>query len=138
MREKADHTELRPGPYRPRVSIFWWVRRRSYLLFVLRELSGVFVAWSVVFLLLVVGAVVRGPETYRRFLDVSATAGVLLVNAIALCFILLHAVTWLFMLSPRAVAVRLRGRRLPPAAIGAGNLVAWMLASALVVFLVLG
>ena len=45
-------------PYRPRVSRFWWLRRRSYLLFVLRELSSVFVAWFVVYLLLLVENVV--------------------------------------------------------------------------------
>ena len=53
-------------------------------------------AWFVVFLLLLVNAVAQGPEDYRRFLDWSATPGMLLLNVVALCFILLHAVTWLF------------------------------------------
>ncbi|MCW2919214.1 MAG: frdC [Actinomycetia bacterium] len=138
MSEKVEYTPFHPRWYRPRIPVFWWLRRRSYLLFVLRELSSVFVAWFVVFLLLLVNAVAQGPDDYRRFLDWSAAPGVLLLNVVALCFIVLHAVTWLFMLSPHAMVVRLRGKRLPAAVIGAGNLVAWVLASALVAFLILG
>jgi fumarate reductase subunit C len=138
MKDKVAYTPFHPRWYRPRIPIFWWLRRRSYLLFVLREMSSVFVAWFVVFLLLLVNAVAQGPEDYRRFVDWSATPGVLLLNVVALCFVMLHAVTWLFTLSPHAMVVRLHGRRLPAAVIGAGNLVAWVLASALVAFLVLG
>src|SRR6266571_6775155 len=58
----ANYTEFHPRWYRPRMSVFWWVGRRSYLLFVLRELSSVFVAWSVVFLLLLVHAVGQGGD----------------------------------------------------------------------------
>ncbi|GAA2117381.1 fumarate reductase subunit C [Actinomadura alba] len=138
MSEKIEYTPFHPRWYRPHIPVFWWLRRRSYLLFVLRELSSVFVAWFVVFLLLLVNAVAQGPDDYRRFLDWSAGPGVLSLNVIALCFIVLHAVTWLFMLAPHAMVVRLRGKRLPAAVVGAGNLVAWVLASALVASLILG
>ena len=46
--------------YRQPVSRYWWVKRRSYLLFMLREISCVFVAWSVVYLLLLVHAINAG------------------------------------------------------------------------------
>jgi fumarate reductase subunit C len=133
-----SYTQYHPRWYRPRVAVFWWVRRRSYLAFVLRELSSVFVAWFVVFLLLAVHAVAQGPGGYRRFLDWSASPWVLGANVVALAFVVLHAGTWLFTLSPHAMVVRLAGRRLSPAAIGAGNLVALVLVSALVVWVVLG
>ncbi len=138
MTGKAQYTQFHPRWYRPRVPVLWWLRRRSYLLFVLRELSSVFVAWFVVFLLLLVHAVAQGPQDYQRFLDWSAAPGIILLNVVALSFVVIHSVTWLFTLSPHAMAVRLRGRRLPAAAIGAGNLVAWVLVSAIVLFLVLG
>ena len=47
-----SYTAYHPRWYRAPVSTFWWLRRRSYALFVARELSGVFVAWFVVFALL--------------------------------------------------------------------------------------
>ena len=49
-----------PQWYREPVSTWWWLRRRSYVAFILREVSSVFVAWSVVFLLLLVHAVGQG------------------------------------------------------------------------------
>jgi fumarate reductase subunit C len=122
--------------YRPRVPILWWVRRRSYLLFVLRELSSVFVAWSVVYTLLLVHAVTAGERSYRGFLAWSARPEVLAVNVVALLFVLFHAVTW-FALASRAVVVRLRGRRVPGLWIVAANYALWAVASVVTAWLVL-
>ena len=126
-----------PRPYRPRVPILWWVRRRSYLLFVAREVSSVFVAWFVVFLLLLVRAVLAGDDAYRRFLDWTANPFVLALNVVALLFVLLHAVTW-FNLAPQAMVVKVRGRRLPPVLIAAAHFGAWAVVSAVVAWIVLG
>jgi fumarate reductase subunit C len=117
--------------YRQPVSLFWWTRRRSYLLFVLRELSSVAVAWFVVHFLLLVTAVQRGPAAYQEFLDWSASPLILLVNLVALAFVLLHAVTW-FNLAPKALVVRMQGRQVPPQAVAAGHFGAWFVASAVV------
>jgi fumarate reductase subunit C len=123
-------------PYHQPISTFWWIRRRSYLVFVLRELSSVFVAWFVVYLLLLVTAVGAGNEEYQRFLDWSGQAWVVTLNALSLIFVLLHAVTW-FSLAPKAIVVRLRGRRVPPRTILAAHYLLWALLSAGVVWVVL-
>lgn len=123
-------------PYRGPVSLFWWLRRRSYFVFVLRELSSVFVAWFVVYLLLLVDAISLGPDSYQRFLDWNATPLVLTGNAIAFAFVLLHAVTW-FNLAPRAMVVRVFGRRVPPGVILAAHYLAWAVLSAAVVWVIL-
>jgi fumarate reductase subunit C len=117
--------------YREPVSRFWWAHRRSYLLFVLRELSSVAVAWFVVHFLLLVTAVHRGPGAYQEFLEWSASPPLLLVNLVALAFVLLHAVTW-FNLAPKALVVRMQGRQVPPRAVAAGHFGAWLVASAVV------
>ena len=117
------------------MSTFWWIRRRSYAFFVLRELSAVFVAWSVVFLLLLVRAVARGEAEYRSYLDWAATPWVVLLNVVTVAFLVLHAITW-FNLTPAAMVVRLRGRRVPPAAIAAGAYAGWLVVSAVVAWLV--
>ncbi|MGH3948320.1 MAG: hypothetical protein ACRDSE_04230 [Pseudonocardiaceae bacterium] len=132
----ARGTNTVPRLYQQPVSTFWWLRRRSYFFFVLRELSSVFVAWFVVFLLLLVSAVGSGPAGYREFLDFSATPWVLALNVIAMAFVLLHAVTW-FDLAPKAMVVRLRHRRVPPAAVLAMHYLLWVLTSAIVVWVVL-
>jgi len=97
--------------YHQPVSPFWWLRRRSYLIFALRELSAIFIAWFVVFLLVLVSAVGAGEDRYRQFLTTAANPGIELLNVISFFFILLHAITW-FHLTPQAIALRVRSRRI--------------------------
>ncbi|MGW0735347.1 hypothetical protein [Streptomyces sp. NPDC002851] len=118
------------------VPTLWWLRRRAYLVFVLRELSSVFIAWFVVYLLLLAGAVAGGPAEYERFQEWSGHWWVVLVNVIALLFVLLHTVTW-FGLAPRAMVVRLRGRRVRPRSIVALHYALWALLSAATAWLIL-
>ena len=137
MSERPLYTEYHPRWYRPRVSTWWWLKRRPYLAFILRELSSVFVAWSVVFLLLLVAAVSGGEDSYRQFLAWAGRPLVVVLTAVSLLFVVFHAVTW-FNLAPKAMVMRWRGRRVPGAWIAASNYAAWALASALVAWLLLG
>ncbi len=99
-----------PVTYRQPVSRLWWLKKRTYLLFVMRELSSVFVAWFAVFLMVLVFAIGRGEASYQRFLDWAASPVVVVVNVVALAFSVLHTVTW-FVLTPQAMVVRFRGRQ---------------------------
>jgi fumarate reductase subunit C len=94
------------------VSTWWWLRKRTYFVFVMRELSSLFVAWYVLFLLLLVRAVGRSEAAYSDFLDWAASPVVLVVNVVGFGFVLLHAVTWVS-LTPQALALQVRGRTVP-------------------------
>jgi len=131
------YTEYHPRWLRPRMSTYWWLHRRSYLTFVLRELSSIFVAWFVVYILLLVRAVSRGEASYQQFLAWSRSPLVLLLNLVGLLFVVFHAVTW-FNLAPQAMVVRVLGRRVPGRWITASNYLAWALVSALTARLLLG
>lgn len=122
--------------YRQPIARFWWAKRRSYLLFMLREISCVFVAWSVVYLLLLVHAIGAGRDSYLRFLDWSANPFVVSLNVVALIFLLLHAVTW-FGSAPRAILPHIRGRRVPARAVLAGHYAAWVAVSAVIAWVVM-
>jgi fumarate reductase subunit C len=130
-------TNQRAPLYRPPVSRLWWLHRRSYLLFVLRELSSVFIAWFVIFLLLFVRAVGDDEAAYERFLDWAANPFVVALNVVALSFVLLHAVTW-FNLAPHALVIKLRDRRVPPRVIAISQYAAWAVVSAVVAWLLVG
>lgn len=117
-----------PRAYRAPISTLWWLRRRSYALFAMRELSSVFVAWSVVYVLLMVRAVSQGDADYQAFLDWAATPWVVALNVLTVAFLLLHAITW-FNLTPAAMVVRLQGRPVPPAAIAGGAFASWLVVS---------
>lgn len=122
--------------YSQPISRYWWAKRRSYLLFMLREISCVFVAWFVVYLLMLVYAIGAGQDSYDRFQQFSANPLVVALNVVTLAFVLLHAVTW-FALAPRAIVVHVRGKRVPPSTILAGHYAAWIVVSAFVTWLVL-
>jgi fumarate reductase subunit C len=136
MSQAPIYTEYHPRWYRRRASTYWWLRRSSYLAFILRELSSLFVAWFVVFTLFQIHALRQGAESYQRFQDWSQKPAVLIVNVIALFFVVFHSLTW-FKLAPQAMAVRLRGKRVPAAWIAGPNYVLWALVSALVAWIVL-
>jgi fumarate reductase subunit C len=122
--------------YRRPVSIWWWTRKRSYFTFVMRELSSIFIAWFVLYLLLFVRAVGRDAAAYDNFLDTAASPWMVAVNMLAFVFVLLHTATW-FLLTPQAMALRLRGHRVPGLVVIAAQYVGLGVVSAFVVWLVL-
>lgn len=134
MTGRPGYTEYHPRWLRPHMSTYWWLSRWAYVKFILRELSSIFVAWFVVYLLLLIRAVSQGDAAYRGFLDWSAKPLVMAVNAVTLAFVVLHAVTW-FNLAPQAMIVHVRGKRVPGALIAASNYAAWVVASAVVAWL---
>jgi fumarate reductase subunit C len=125
------------GLYRQQVPLAWWLERRSYTAFILRELSSVFVAWTVVYLLLLVRAVAAGPPAYQRFLDWSANPLMIVVNVVAVAFLLYHAITFMN-LTPQAMVVRLGHRHLPPPALLGSIYASWIVVSAFLAWLVVG
>jgi len=121
--------------HRPQMSTWWWTRKRSYFLFVMRELSSFFVAWFVAFLLVLIAAVGRSEAAYQDFLDWAAAPWVVAINLVATAFLALHVVTW-FSLTPQAMDVRVRGRKVPAVLIIASQYVGLALVSAFVIWLV--
>ena len=128
--------EYVPKSYHPPVSTYWWLGRWAYAKFILREISSIFVAWIVVLTLLQIRALKAGPAEYAQFQAWLANPWVLFLNAVSLFFIIFHAVTW-FNLAPKAMAVRMRGKRLPAVAIAAPNYAAWVVVSAVVAWILL-
>ncbi len=136
MKDKPVYSEFHPRWYRPRMSTYWWVKRWSHLAFILRELSSLFIVWFVVYLLLMVRAVF-GTNRYQEFLEWSTKPVILVVNFVSLAFVLFHAITW-FNLAPKAMVMRLGGKRVPGFWIAASNYLAWAVVSALIAVLLLG
>jgi fumarate reductase subunit C len=136
-RAMNSYTEYHPRWMRPRMSTYWWLQRGSYLKFILRELSSIFVAWFVVYLLLLVWAMSRGPMAYHQFLNWARHPAIVLLNVATLCFVVFHAVTW-FNLAPQAMVVRVGRRRVPDILIAASNYIAWVAVTALLAWGLLG
>jgi fumarate reductase subunit C len=119
--------------YRPRLPWAWWQRNRRYTLYMLRELSSVFVAlWSALFLVQL-SRLRRGKDSYERFVAAQHSPGWMAFHLITLLFALLHAVTWFqltgVVMSGMAQKVRIGGRRLSAQQISAGSFAGWAAAS---------
>lgn len=135
-RRTASYTEFHPRWYRRRVSTWWWLGRWSYLKFILREISSVFVAWFVLVLLLQIHSLSQGPYAYAAFNDWLRNPVVVTLNVITLFFVIFHAVTW-FNLAPAAMVVRVGGKKVPGVLIAASNYAAWAVVTAVFAWFIL-
>lgn len=131
-----QYTLYHPRWYRRRVSVWWWLQNRSYTGFALRELTSVFVAFFALVYLWQLRALVRGPEAYAHVLARLGTPLFLVVDAVAFLFVLFHAITW-FNLTPKAMVVRLAGKRVPDWVVVGLNYAAWLVLSGAVSFTLL-
>jgi fumarate reductase subunit C len=130
------YTEFHPRWYRRQTSTFWWLGSWPYLKFILRELSSIAVAFTVLLTLLQIRALIAGPQTYGRFQQALRSPIVIAINVAAFFFVLFHSITW-FNLGPKAMAVRVRGKRIPDLFLAAPNYVVWLVISGAVAWLVL-
>lgn len=121
--------------HRP-LPLLWWLRTPAYLRFVIRELTSVFIAVYLVLFLILLLRMEAGPAAYGAYLRWLAAPAVVGFHVIALAAALYHSITWLN-LTPLALVVRVGGRRLPPSAIIALNVAAWLLISLLLAWLIL-
>lgn len=136
MKETSSYTAYHPKWYHQRVSTYWWLWQPAYLKFILRELSSVPVAYFVVLILLQLRALTQGPDAYAAFQACLQTPVAIVLNVISFFFVLFHTITW-FNLAPRAIVVRVRGKRMPDRLIAGSNYVAWLVVSVVVAWLIL-
>ncbi len=136
MSSAARYTPYHPRWHRRRVSVWWWLEKRSYTVFVLRELTSVAVTFFALVTLGLVRAVAASPEAYARFLARLGTPLFLSLHVVAFLFVLFHSITW-FNLAPKAMVVRVKGKRVPDAIVAGLNYGAWLVLSGAVAYLLL-
>ena len=124
-----------PKWYRKPYPIFWWLERFAYGKFITREMTSVAVGYAAVLFMLELWVLSRGPAAYERFVELLGSIPLLILHSVVLAFLLFHSITW-FNLAPRALVVRLGRRRIPDALVLAGHYAAWLVATAVVVWLV--
>ena len=91
----TPRTQRATSPTGGRLDAGGGLRKRSYFVFVMRELSSIFVAWFVLYLLLFVRAVGRGRGGVRTTSSTGRRRPWLVaLNVVAFAFLLLHTVTW--------------------------------------------
>ena len=109
----------------------WWLKKRSYFFFMLRELTCVFVGGYALFLLVL--AVTRDDLT--AFSAVLHSPILITLQIIALPMALYHSFTW-FNLTPKVMVVWRGEERVDPRIIAGANYVACLVASIIIVWIV--
>jgi fumarate reductase subunit C len=104
--------------------------------FILRELSSLAVAYFVVLTLAQIYALSQGAQVYAELQEWLRQPAAISFDSVALLFVVFHTYTW-FNAAPKAIAVRMGGKRVPEWAVAAPHYVAWLAASAFVAWFVL-
>ena len=121
--------------YKPRMLLFWWLRNWNYFLFMMRELSAVFVALFVLTYLVGVYRLGQGEDSYQLYVNALQTPFSRTLFVVIFLFSIYHAVTWVH-LTPIVLVVRIGRKVVPPRLVLAANYLGWILIS-VVLFYVL-
>ena len=123
-------------PYPRQHSKAWFLKRWPYRLFVLRELSAVFLAVYMVLLLVLVMKVHDGKHQFSAFAGTLKSTGWIIFTIVAFVFAQLHTATW-FQAVPKALPLRRGENRVSPQLLIAAHYVAMLVASAALLIIVL-
>ena len=122
--------------HRP-VSNTWWLKRKTYILFMIRELTSVFVAGYCIFLLVLVYKLTQGANEYGNFMAALKSPISVALHLITLIFVLYHTITW-FNLTPKILVLYRGEERIPEGLVAGTFYVGWVVVSVIVAWLVLG
>ena len=128
MAEKVMHT-TRPVSKVPaydwHMPSGWWLKKKNYLLYMLRELTAVFAALWVVLFLAMLPQLKTNPAVMRSPIWIA-------FSLIALLFVLYHAFTW-FNLMGAVLYFRPGTAPIPGGLIVASMMVVWIVVSVLLI-----
>lgn len=129
MNTITNQTEV-TKTFRRSIPNTWWLRKGSYFLFMLRELSSVFVALYAIFLLIQLCAVSGGQERYESVISVFESGWVIVLHVVMWLFVMYNMVTW-FRISGRIFGAK----PLSPTLVTISNYIIWIVVSIGIIFL---
>jgi fumarate reductase subunit C len=111
----------------------WWLHNYHLVLFMVRELTSLFVAGYAIFLLVLL--YFRFSNQEAAFSEVLKSPVSIVCQVIALAFVVFHSVTW-FNLTPKAVILWRGEEKVSPAVIAGAHYALWAVVSLIILFLV--
>jgi|SRR5262245_12891857 len=129
---RPDRSKL----YHQQVPSTWWLKKSTYFLFMLRELSSVFIALFLVVYLVQLYQLSDGPQAYAAFTHKLSSPGWILFHLVVLLFAIYHSFTW-FQSTAVILVLRIGDRVIPREMVTALNIGAWGLVSLAILILFL-
>tara|TARA_B100001765_G_scaffold48725_1_gene28351 strand:+ start:111 stop:494 length:384 start_codon:yes stop_codon:yes gene_type:complete len=123
--------------YRKPVSNTWWLERKQYFFFVIRELTSIFVAGYCLFLLFIISEISDGQENYTLLILSLKSPISLVLHFISLPFILYHTITW-FNLTPKIMKLQIGEEIISEKLIVGLVYISWGILSLIIFWLILG
>ena len=120
--------------YHPHMPTAWWFRKWSYFLFMLRELTSVFIAVFLVVYLFQIYHITQGADAYWEIAGQFRSGGWIAFHGVALIFAIYHSLSW-FKTAAVILTPRVGGWMVPPWMVVALHTAAWLAASAAVLML---
>ncbi len=102
----------------------WWMMKNTFVLFIIRELTCLFVGGYALFLLVLVARRDQ-PEAFADWLN---SPLLIVLQIIALPMVFYHSITWIN-LTPKVMVVWRGEERVSPLVIAGANYVVWALLS---------
>lgn len=118
---------------RPIPRFSWWLRKKTYLSYMMREVSSLFIG---AFSLMMVWGIYRfsqGEAAYTAWSN-SLWSYSFLLSIIMFIFAVYHSFTW-FLVTPKAMPLKIAGKRIPGVIIIAAHLLLWLFCSIFVWFI---
>jgi len=109
----------------------WWLANRHLALFMVRELTCVFVAGYAVFLMILLFRFGQGREAFHQFFEGLRSPASILLHLITLAFVGYHSVTS-FNAAPVLMIVWRGEEKVAPNLIVGANYALWLIVSVLV------
>ena len=106
------------------------------MLFIIRELTSVFVAAYAIILIVKLNALKQGAEVWEALLVSLSGPFSVTLHIVIFIFVLFHSITW-FKLAPTAMVVKIGKKKIPGSIIITVNFMMWILLSAGIVWILL-
>lgn len=114
----------------------WWLQKKSYTLFMLREATALFVGGYAIFLLVLVYRATQGPDGFRTFAEGLKSPLSIILHLIVLAMVLYHSITWISTV-PKITPFWRGEERVSDGTVMGASYAVWLLASGVIAFLAL-
>lgn len=105
-------------------------------MFIIRELTSIFVAAYAVILLLQLNALRQSAEAWEALMASFSTPFSITLHVVILVFVLFHTITW-FKLAPSAMVLKVGKKKIPGSTIIAVNYLMWIVLSTGIAWMIL-
>ena len=120
-------------PYQRPFPKDWWTRKPAYSWFMVREATCVFVAIYTILTITLVWKHAQGEAAYLDFVEAIRAPRLLLFHLFSFLFLIYQSITW-FILTPKAVVVRIGEDRVPDHLVIGANVGPWLVITAVFIW----